>query len=77
MLKGALGMAMPMTQGGGAPAPGGTAPAPGSVGPAQGMNAVPDEVMQSRMPQTGYMQRIQQASKPNMNVSPDRATPAG
>lgn len=79
MLKGALGVpGQPMGAApGGAPAPGGAAPAPGSVGPAQGMNAVPDEVMQSRMPQTGYMQRIQQASKPNMNVSPDRATPAG
>lgn len=79
MLKGVLGVpGQPMGAApGGAPASGGAAPGPGSVGPAQGMNAVPDEVMQSRMPQTGYMQRIQQASKPNMNVSPDRATPAG
>ena len=76
MLKAAMGVGAPM-QGGPAPTQGGGgAPAPGSVGPARGANAVPDEVMQSRMPQTGYMQKMSAASKPNMNVSPNAAKPA-
>ena len=65
-------------QGGGAPAQGGggSAPPPGSVGPAQGMNAVPGEVMQSRVPQTGYTQKILQRSQPNMNMPSASAQPA-
>ena len=80
MLKQALGASMGIPpQGGGAPAPqggGSSAPPPGSVGPAQGMNAVPGEVMQSRVPQTGYTQKILQRSQPNMNMPSASAQPA-
>ena len=76
MLKAALGLGAPAQ--GGQPMGGGGAPTPqpGSVGTPSGANAIPHEAMQSRVPMSGYTQRIAAQSTPNMNRPADKATPA-